>query len=640
VSMASRLLPLIPLIPAISALVLTWLTWFGGSIGRARAGKLASGAVGVSLILAAIGFAEIAGSPPDARAVTVELFDWISLGSFRASAALVLDPLASVMTLVITGVGFLVHVYSVGYVQKEHDVHRYLAYLNLLTAFMLLLVLAENLLVLFVGWEGVGLCCYLLVGYRCQKRSAIDAGMKAFVIDRVGDVGLLAGILMTFVVFGTVSFQELLPLAPTKDTTAVGIIGVLFLVGAIGKSAQIPLHVWLLDTVEGPPPASALIQSATVVTGGVYLVVRTAALFAESPLAFGLVGAFGAVTALFAAAVALAQDDLRRALAYSTVSQVGYMFLACGVGAFGAAVFHLLTHAFGKALLFLCAGSVLHAMAGRTDVRGMGGLKEKLPVTYRTFVIATLGLTAVPPFAGFFSGNQILWSAFRDRDFLMWGTGIVVTFLTALYMGRLWMLVFEGRFRGSGIEMGPSGEPPVTWPLLVLAVGSVGIGFIGIPHYSAIASFLADPLAATTHEAASLAAEGSLVLLNVAIAASGLLLARRVYRGEASSSRPAAEEAVRPEPTLGWLRGRFGVDALYGRALVRPLLFLSRTILWRGVDRTVIDGGFHGSARLIRAGSEGLRLFQSGNLRLYLFVLFAGVVAMLAWMMLGARWAF
>ncbi|MGH9463212.1 MAG: NADH-quinone oxidoreductase subunit L [Vicinamibacteria bacterium] len=634
--MASRLLPLIPLVPALSALV---LAWFGGSLGRRAAGRLASGALCVCFVLAALGFAEIAGGPPDARAVKVELFEWISLASFRASAALVLDPLASVMTLVITSVGFLVHVYSIGYLQREHEVHRYFAYLNLLTAFMLLLVLAENLLVLFLGWEGVGLCCYLLVGYRGQKTSAIDVGMKAFIVDRFGDVALLGGILMTFVVFGTVSFQELLPLAPTKDATALGIIGILVLVGAIAKSAQIPFHVWLLDTVEGPPPASALIQSATIVTAGVYLVARTAPLFAESPLALGLVGAFGAVTALSAAALALAQDDLRRALAYSTVSQVGCMFMACGVGAFGAAVFHLVTHAFSKALLFLCAGSVMHAMAGRTDVRGMGGLKEKLPVTYRTFVIATLGLTAVPPFAGFFSETEVLWSAFRDRDLLTWGTGVVAAFLTALYMGRLWMLVFGGRFRGSAKETGPSSELPGTWPLLVLAVVSAGIGFIGIPHYSAIAGFLASTPTANNQEAASLTVEGTLVLLNVVIAASGLLLARRVYRDEASASRPAAEEAVRLESPWRWLRSGLGVDALCDRALVRPLLFLGRSILWRGVDRTVIDRGFHGSARLIRAGGEGLRLFQSGNLRFYLFVLLVGVVAILAWMMLRARWA-
>jgi NADH-quinone oxidoreductase subunit L len=431
---------------------------------------------------------------------------------------------------------------------------------------------------------------------------------------------------MTFVVFGTVSFQELIPLAPTKDATALGILGILFLVGAIAKSAQFPFHVWLLDTVEGPPPASALIQSATIVTAGVYLVARTAPLFAESPLALGLVGAFGAVTALSGAVLALAQDDLRRALAYSTVSQVGYMFMACGVGAFGAAVFHLVTHAFSKALLFLCAASVMHAVAGRTDVRGMGGLREKLPVTYRTFVIATLGLTAVAPFSGYFSETEILWSAFRDRDFLMWGTGVVVAFLTAFYMGRLWTLVFGGRFRGSAKGAGPSSELPGTWPLLVLAVGSAGIGLIGIPHYSAVATFLAPTLTANTQEASSsVTVEGSLMFLNVLIALSGLLLARRIYSG--------------PEPALGWLRRGLGVNALYDRALVRPLLFLGRSILWRGVERTVIDHGFQGSARLIWAGGEGLRLFQSGNLRFYLFVLLVGVVAILTSTMLGARWA-
>ena len=639
---ASRLLPFIPLIPAISALV---LTLFGRAIGRARAGKLASGAVGVSFVLAAISFAEVTRALPAERMITVELFDWISLGSFRAAAALVLDPLSSIMILVVTGVGLLIHVYSLGYMEEDRDVHRYFAYLNLFTAFMLLLVLAENLLVMFVGWEGVGLCSYLLIGYWYERKEAIDAGLKAFIVNRIGDLGFLFGILMTFVVFGTLSFQEFLPLAPTKDTTVLSVIGILLFVGAIGKSAQIPLHVWLPDAVAGPMPVSALMNAATIVTAGIYMVARTAPLYAEAPLALGLVGAIGAVTLLFAATIALAQRDLRQVLAYSTISQLGYMFLACGVGAFGVAVFHLVTHAFGNALLFLCAGSVMHAMAGRTDIRKMGGLKEKLPITYRTFVIATLALTGVPPFAGFFSKNQILWSAFRDGYFFLWAVGVVGTFLAAFYLGRLWMLVFEGRFRG---DSKPFRQSPasMTWPLRLLAVGSVVVGFIGIPHYNGIESFLTPYLAIGSRGATSFAVEGTLMFLNVVVAAAGLFLARRVYLvAEPGPSRRTAQEPGRLHRLYGLyslyrlLEDKCRVDELYDLAILRPLAFFSRTVLWRGVDRRIVDAGFHGSARLIRAGGEGLRLFQSGNLRIYLFVLFAGVVAILGWLILGARWA-
>ncbi len=632
---AFRLLPLIPLVPAISSLV---LTLFGRTLGRAWAGRLASGAVGVSFVLAAIGFAEVTGAVSGERAITVELFDWISLGSFRAAAALVLDPLSSIMILVVTGVGFLVHVYSLGYMEEDPDVHRYFAYLNLFTAFMLLLVLAENLLVMFVGWEGVGLCSYLLIGYRFERKAAIDAGMKAFIVNRIGDFGFLLGILLTFVVFGTLSFQELLPLAPTKDTTVLSAIGILLFVGAIGKSAQIPLHVWLPDAMEGPTPVSALIHAATMVTAGIYMVARTAPLYAEAPLALGLVGAIGAVTALFAATTALAQNDLKRVLAFSTVSQLGYMFLACGVGAFGAAIFHLVTHAFFETLLFLCAGSVMHALAGRADIRRMGGLKEKLPITYRTFVIATLALVGVPPFAGFFSKDEILWGAFRNGYFFLWIAGVVGAFLTAFYMGRLWVLVFEGRFRGDAEEAKRLKESPasMTWPLVLLAMGAGAVGFIGIPHYSWIEGFLAPYLAVTSHEPTSFFVRGSLMFLNVLVAAAGLLLAKRVYL----VAEPHVSRATEKEPGRlhRLLKENYRVDELYDVTIVRPLVFVSRTVLWRGVDRSLVDDGFQGWARLIRAGGEGLRLFQSGNLRFYLFCLFAGVTAILAWMILGARW--
>jgi len=632
---ASRLLPLIPLIPGISSLV---LALFGRAMGRAWAGRLASGAVGASLVLAAIGFADVTGAAPGQRAITVQLFEWVAAGSFHARAALVLDPLSSIMALVVTGVGFVIHVYSQGYMVGERDIGRYFSYLNLFIAFMLLLVLAENLLFMFVGWEGVGLCSYLLIGFWFERETANAAGMKAFIVNRIGDFGFLIGILMTFVVFGTVSFAEFLPLVPTQDARVLNAIGILLFVGAIGKSAQIPLHVWLPDAMVGPTPVSALIHAATMVTAGVYMVARTAPLYAEAPMALGLVGAIGAVTALLAATIALAQEDLKRVLAYSTVSQLGYMFLACGVGAFSAAIFHLVTHAFFKALLFLCAGSVMHALAGETNIRKMGGLRERLPVTHRTFVMGTLALAGIPPFAGFFSKDEALWSAFREGYFLLWAAGLAGAFLTALYMGRLWILVFEGRFRGGSetAQALPESPPSMTWPLWALAAGSAVVGFIGIPHHSWIETFLAPSLAVRTPRPSSMYVEASLMILNVVIAAGGLLLARLVY-----SAEPGLPETMAKEPGRlhRLLKEGYRVDALYDVLIVRPVLLLSRVVLWRAVDRSLVDGSINGWARLVRVGGEGLRLSQSGNLRLYLFFLFAGVMALLGWMILGTTWA-
>jgi NADH-quinone oxidoreductase subunit L len=628
---ASRLLPLIPVIPAFSALVLALV---GRRLGRSIAGKLASGAVGASFFLAVVGFADVVGMPAGERSITVELFNWIASGSFSAKAALVLDPLSSIMALVVTGVGFLIHVYSLGYMADDRDFSRYFAYLNLFTAAMLLLILAENLLLMFVGWEGVGLSSYLLIGFWFERKAAIDAGMKAFIVNRIGDFGFLLGILMTFLVFGTVSFDEFLPLAPTQDTALLSIIGILLFMGAIGKSAQIPLYVWLPDAMEGPTPVSALIHAATMVTAGVYMVSRTAPLYAEAPVALALVGAMGAVTALFAASIALAQDDLKRTLAYSTISQIGYMFLACGVGAFGVAIFHLVTHAFFKAALFLAAGSVMHAMAGETNIQKMGGLKEKLPITYRTFVIAALALAGIPPLAGFFSKDEILWSAFREGYSFLWAAGVATAFLTAFYIGRVWALVFEGRFRGGAQEARRLNESPpsMTWPLRVLALGSAIIGFIGVPHYSWLEGFLAPYLAVKAAEPSSIVVEVGLMMLSIAVAAGGLLLARHFYVIDRALPERVASGAG---SLYRLLRDKYRVDELYHFSIVRPFLFLSRVVLWRSVERSVVDGVFNGSARVIRISGEVLRLSQVGNLRVYIFFLFVGAMALLGWMVLG-----
>ena len=628
----ARLL-LIPLVPALSALVLAVA---GRRLGHSSSGKLACGSVGASFALAVIGFANVLGMAEGERSVTAEISDWIVAGSFTAKAALVLDPLSGIISLVVTGVGLLIHVYSLGYMSGDKDFSRFFAYLNFFTASMLLLVLSENLLLMFVGWEAVGLCSYLLIGFWFERKAAVDAGMKALIVNRIGDVGFLLGILMTFVTFGTVSFGEFLPLAPTQDTALLSIIGVLLFVGAIGKSAQIPLYVWLPDAMEGPTPVSAYIHAATMVTAGVYMVARTAPLYAEAPLALALVGAIGAVTLLYAATIALAQDDFKRILAYSTISQLGYMFLACGVGAFGAAIFHLVTHAFFKALLFLVAGSVMHAMAGDSDIRKMGGLKDKLPITYRTFVIATLALVGIPPLGGFFSKDAVLWSAFREGHNLLWAVGVAGVFLTAFYMGRVWALVFEGRFRGSAEELRRLHESPpsMTWPLLLLAAGSVLVGFIGFPHYSWIERFLAPYLAVKGAAPSSLAAEIGLTLLNIVVAVGGLLLARYFYLVDRALPERVASGAG---PLYRFIKRKFWIDELYDVLLVRPFLFVSRVVLWRSVDNAIVDGFFNGSGRVVNLGSEVLRLSQVGRLRFYLFILFSGAMVLVGWMLLGSQ---
>ena len=629
---ASRLLPLIPLIPALSALVLAVA---GRRLGRSSSGRLACGAVGVSFALAVIGFASMLGMAEGERSVTVGLFDWIAAGSFTAKAALVFDPLSGIISMVVTGVGLLIHVYSVGYMSKDKDFSRFFAYFNFFTASMLLLVLSENLLLMFVGWEGVGLCSYLLIGFWFEKKAAVDAGMKALIVNRIGDVGFLLGILMTFLIFGTVSFGEFLPLVPTQDTALLSVSGILLFVGAIGKSAQIPLCIWLPDAMEGPAPVSAYLHAATMVTAGVYMVARTAPLYAEAPLILALVGVIGAVTALYASTIALAQDDFKRILAYSTISQLGYMFLACGVGAFGAAIFYLVTHAFFMALLFLVAGSVMHAMAGESDIRKMGGLKDKLPITYRTFVIAALALVGIPPLAGFFSKGTVLWSAFREGYTLLWAVGVAGVFLTAFYIGRVWALVFEGRFRGRAEELRRLHESPpsMIWSLWLLAAGSVVIGFIGIPHASWIERFLAPYLAVKTVEPSSLAVEVGLTLLNIAVAIGGLLLARHLYLVDrALPERVAAGVA----PLYRFIKGKFWIDELYDILLVRPFFFLSRVVLWRLVDKAIVDASFNGVGRVVRLSSEVLRLSQVGNLRFYLFILFGGAMALVGWMVLGS----
>ncbi len=441
------MLILIPLLPFLGFLLNAGL---GKRVSKAAAGAVACGAVLGSFLVSLVAVWRLVGLEPESRAISSQLFTWITSGDFTAAFTLRLDPLSSVMILVITGIGWLIHVYSTAYMHEESDSEyaRYFSYLNLFAAFMLVLVLGSNFLVMFVGWEGVGLCSYLLIGFWYQKRSASDAGKKAFLVNRIGDFGFVLGVLLLFVRFGTIDFQEVARAASTISPEAafgtVSWITLLLFVGATGKSAQIPLYIWLPDAMEGPTPVSALIHAATMVTAGVYMIGRNAVLFSHAPHTLAIVAVIGAATALLAGTIGLVQNDIKRVLAYSTVSQLGYMFLAMGVGAYAAGVLHLYTHAFFKALLFLGSGAVIHALAGEQDLRRMGGLKKDLPITYWTFLIGALAISGFPFLSGFFSKDEILYRTFASGHTMLWVVGMLTSLLTATYMFRVVFLAFHG----------------------------------------------------------------------------------------------------------------------------------------------------------------------------------------------------
>jgi len=526
---------------------------------------------------------------------------------FHVDWALQVDPLSSVMLLVVTFVGLFIHIYSIGYMAHDAGHARYMAYLNLFMFAMLTLVLGANYLVLFVGWEGVGLCSYLLIGFWFHKKSASDAGKKAFIVNRIGDAGFVLGVLLLFFTFGSVDFRTVMAAAahlPVEHawsgTLTIACLCLFF--GACGKSAQIPLYVWLPDAMEGPTPVSALIHAATMVTAGVYMVARSATLYAHAPNALLVVALVGAATAIFAASIGLVQNDIKRVLAYSTVSQLGYMFLACGVGAFGAGIFHLGTHAFFKALLFLCSGSVIHAMSGEQDMRSMGGLWKKLPWTHATMLVGCIAIAGIPPLAGFFSKDEILWSAFKIGGYgqVVWGIGFVAAAMTAFYMFRLYYMTFHGTFRGTEEQAHHLHESPrsMVLPLQVLAAGSILVGFLGVPALlegnNWIEHFLHPAFADAHHTLAAVFAaeepghgvEWALMLASVTIAAFGIWLATRFYKAHPQIPKRLAEAWPFAHRVL---LNKYYVDELYGAVVVRGLALGGGTNLHR-VDRFVIDG--------------------------------------------------
>ncbi len=575
-----------------------------------------------------------------------EFFTWITAGNFRAGFDLQMDQLTVVMLLVVTGVGWLIHIYAIGYMAHEGGYYRFFSYLNLFMFFMLILVLAANYVLLFVGWEGVGLSSYLLIGFWFLKKSAADAGKKAFIVNRIGDFGFMLGMFLLFRAFGTLDFQTLFAKAGTWQPDAMGQFGtltiacLLLFMGAAGKSAQLPLYVWLPDAMEGPTPVSALIHAATMVTAGVYVVARSHILFTHSPTAMLVVAIVGCATAFFAATIGLVQTDIKKVLAYSTVSQLGYMFLACGVGAFTAGIFHLMTHAFFKALLFLAAGSVIHAMGGEQEMPKMGGLGKKIRWTYVTMFIATLAIAGIPPFAGFFSKDAILFASFQNETAgrILYGLGLLTALLTAFYMFRLIFLTFNGKPRYDEKKVHVHESPwSMLGPLGVLAILSVIGGWFALPTFfqgpDYFANFLA-PVFGGAPEAAGAATEAAthqleLILGGVAFGTAllGIVIAYWLYL---KTPRKPDDLAKSMKPAYTTLLNKYYVDELYAFLVVRPLLWLSTNVFWKATDVTGIDGTVNGIAHGAAAIGDGVRHSQSGNTRSYGVWVVAGAIVVLA----------
>jgi len=679
------LLALIPLFPFVGFLVNSML---GRRLPKAVSGGLASLAMVASFVVAAITVWQVAGMEPAHRALEQTLYTWISSDDLTINLAFRVDPLSSVMILVVTGIGSLIHIYSTAYMHDEVDSEfaRYFSYLNLFAAFMLVLVLGSNFPVMFVGWEGVGLCSYLLIGFWFKKKSANDAGKKAFVVNRIGDYAFLLGMFALFVRFGTLDFQAIgSAVAPLANETGFGILSIatlLLFIGATGKSAQIPLYVWLPDAMEGPTPVSALIHAATMVTAGVYMIGRNAVLFGHAPATLLIVAIIGAATALMAGTIGLVQNDIKRVLAYSTVSQLGYMFLAMGMGAFGAGIFHLYTHAFFKACLFLGSGAVIHALHGEQDIRNMGGLKKDLPITFWTFVIASIAIAGVPGLAGFFSKDEILFETFRAGHWILWTVGALTSLLTATYMFRLVFLTFYGQRRhdapapehpeeeevdyahagaahdaatdshaahGHGAHGAGHGHlhdapPAMAFALIVLAIGSVVAGYVGIPHalggHNALGEWLSPSFHAVgqapgeTAEAAAAGTgtEGSLeltlMLVSSTLAILGIAIAAFIW----IKRRDVAAAAARSWSGVHRLLMRkYYVDELYDAAIVQPIKVISTEGLWRGFDVKVIDGAVNGTAALVDGGAAVLRRLQTGSVRTYAGSVLVGVVLILGY---------
>ncbi len=624
---------LVPLLPLIGFLII--------GLGRNRLphaliGIVGSGVVVISFLLSCILFADVyqARQLGEAASYTVSIFDWIQVGSLKIGLSFLIDPLSSIMLLIVTGIGALIHIYSIGYMKNDQGFGKFFSFLNLFIFFMLLLVLGSNYLVMFIGWEGVGLCSYLLIGFWYKNSSFASAGKKAFVMNRIGDLGFLLAVILIFVTFGSIEFSSVFPQAAgiTMGDTTLLLITILLFIAATGKSAQIPLFTWLPDAMAGPTPVSALIHAATMVTAGIYMIARSNILFTLSPITLQIVAVVGLATAILAAAIAITQNDIKRVLAYSTVSQLGYMFLGLGVGAFTGAFFHVITHAFFKALLFLGAGSVIHAMSNEQDMRSMGGLKKKLPITFITMLIATIAISGIPPLSGFFSKDEILAHAFASNKAL-WIGGLIGALFTAFYMFRMLFLTFYGKFRGTFEEEKNIHESPLsmTFPLIVLAVLSVVGGLLNLPEAIGGNYGLANFLTPVFADSAAITGTFNLdhnteyILMTVSGIAA-IVMAIWAYRKFVTNA--SVPEADRVEK--GFLENlsynKFYVDEIYDALVVKPLDRLS-VLFYRIVDKKGIDAIVNGVANGFNQSGKGIRLLQGGNVGLYIFLMVIGMIA-------------
>lgn len=622
-----QLIWLIPLLPLIGFVI----NGLGRNIlSKSAAGLIGSGVVFAAFVMSVIAFFELQGGSQ--KEYSILLFDWISAGSLNIPLSFLYDPLSAIMLLIITGVGFLIHMYSVGYMHDDGGFAKFFSYLNLFVFFMLLLVLGSNYLVMFIGWEGVGLCSYLLIGFWYTNDSYASAAKKAFVVNRIGDLGFIIGVFFIFTMFGSIEFAKVFPAAASMmpGNPTIGWICLLLFIGACGKSAQLPLFTWLPDAMAGPTPVSALIHAATMVTAGVYMIARSSVLFDLAPMVQHAIAIIGLATALIAALIALSQTDIKKVLAYSTVSQLGYMFLGLGVGAYTGSFFHVITHAFFKALLFLGAGSVIHAMHHEQDMRNMGGLRKKLPITFATMLIATIAISGIPPFSGFFSKDEILAHVYEYSK-LMWVLGVFGAMLTAFYMFRMLFLTFFNTHRGSHHSVENIHESPasMTIPLVILAFLSAVAGIIGIPEVLGGHHWLAGWLSPVVSSGPGLTIDHSTewMLMGASVLSAVVAIIYAYFKYISRKEVPVADAAPRPA-LVGWSYNKFYFDEIYDFLIVRPLNVLS-TFFYRIVDIKLIDGIVNGFGFTASESSKGLRLLQTGNVGFYIFMMVIGIISLL-----------
>ncbi|TDG37503.1 NADH-quinone oxidoreductase subunit L [Pedobacter changchengzhani] len=624
-----QLIWLVPLLPLLGFVI----NGLGRNfLSKSVIGIIGSGVILASFIISVVIFFTLQGDAQKSHEVF--LFDWISAGKLHIPLSFLVDPLSSVMLLIITGIGFLIHLYSVSYMHADECFGKFFSYLNLFVFFMLILVLGANYIVMFIGWEGVGLCSYLLIGFWYTNSAYASAAKKAFVMNRIGDLGFLLGVFLMFNFFGSVEFSKIFPQAANMlpGNNMLVLITMMLFIGACGKSAQLPLFTWLPDAMAGPTPVSALIHAATMVTAGIYMIARSSVLFDLAPFTQHIIAIIGAATALIAAIIALSQTDIKKVLAYSTVSQLGYMFLGLGVGAYTGSFFHVLTHAFFKALLFLGAGSVIHAMHHEQDMRNMGGLRKKLPITFLTMMVATIAISGIPPFSGFFSKDEILAHTFQYSP-ILWGVGVLTAFLTAFYMFRMMFLTFFGNYRSKHHAESHVHESPVTMtaPLIILAILSAIGGAINIPHIFGGNEWLAHWLSGAQVAQHELnldhTTEIVLMAISVLLAIGALIFA---YFRYVKGARIPALDSENRSPLVKISYNKFYLDEIYDFIITKPLDGLSK-FFYRVIDTKFIDGIVNGLGWSTNEASKGVRLIQSGNIGFYIFMMVFGIVALLAY---------